>query len=537
MPPCPSPPRCEIAGRACGPRLRSPALQWRVWGWSVVVWLGVGWLSLVGPGPDAARAQATRPNPHFHPEEITPVPQTAAGSGAAARQGEDWPVFLGPRGNGVSGERGLLAAWPKAGPPVVWKHKVGEGYTAPAILGDRLVFFHRVDDEERVECLSAATGETLWQHSDPTSFNDPYGYNGGPRCSPILSGERCYVFGAEGRLSCLNLTTGEPIWQRETGREFKIPRAFFGVGSTPVLEGNLLLVMVGGHPESGVVALDAQTGKTVWESVGPGDFPDAPRRIERDRPPVKLASYSSPLVAEFHGRRHLLCLMRPGLISLDPQTGKKNFATWFRSPIHDSVNAARPVVMGDRIFLSSAYDAGSQVLRVAPDGQTLETVWSDPEAMETHWSTTIEHHGYLYGFSGRHEPGSNLRCIRASDGQLMWRTRDVNEDEEPDPKAGLGVTEPKYYGRGSALLADGRLIVMGERGTLALVDLNPEKFQEISRVKYAELGYPCWTAPVLSRGRLYITGAKQFRGIGGFQDYMYHLICLDLRDPAAQPGP
>lgn len=480
-------------------------------------------------------AQTRGGNPHYFPGEIPEVATSQAGEGAAARTGEDWPVFLGLRGTGVSGERGLLAEWPKGGPPVLWKRAVGEGYTAPSILGDRLVFFHRVEDEERVECLSASSGEVLWTHSDPTSFNDPYGYNGGPRCSPVLAGKRCYVFGAEGRLSCLDLETGRPVWQRETAREFKIPRAFFGVGSTPVLEGNLLLVMVGGHPQSGVVAFDAETGKTAWESVGPGDFPEPTRRIERDRPPVKLASYSSPIVATLHGRRQLLCLMRPGLVSLDPQTGSVNFSTWFRSPIHDSVNAARPVVMGDRIFLSSAYDAGAQVLRVGEDGKSLETVWSDPEAMETHWSTTIEHHGYLYGFSGRHEPGSNLRCIRASDGKLMWRTRDVNEDEEPDAKAGLGMTEPKFYGRGSALLADGRLIVMAERGTLALVELNPEKFREISRVKYPELGYPCWTAPVLSRGRLYVTGSKQFRGIGGFPEYAYHLICLDLKAPEAKP--
>ncbi|MFM8580271.1 MAG: hypothetical protein ACKOFW_02085 [Planctomycetaceae bacterium] len=97
------------------------------------------------------------------------------------------------------------------------------------------------------------------------------------------------------------------------------------------------------------------------------------------------------------------------------------------------------------------------------------------------------------------------------------------------------MTAPKYYGRGSALLADGRLIVMAERGTLALVELNPEKFREISRVKYPELDYPCWTAPVLSRGRLYVTGSKQFRGIGGFREYSYHLICLDLKAPQPEP--
>ncbi|MCY2963861.1 MAG: PQQ-binding-like beta-propeller repeat protein [Planctomycetota bacterium] len=477
----------------------------------------------------AADKATSAKNPHFYPQEIIAVPQTKAGTTKAAeRTGEDWPEFLGPRGNGTSGETGLLASWPEKGPKVLWKLKVGEGYTAPSIRGDRLVFFHRVDDKETIDCLTPETGDKLWSHSYPTRFNDPYGYNGGPRCTPLLTETHCFTFGAEGKLTCVELATGNRVWQRDTNRDFQIPRGFFGVGSTPILDGDRLIVMVGGHPKSGVVAFEAATGKTLWESVGAETFPPAPMRIERDRPPAKLASYSSPMIATIHGRRHLLCFMRPGLVSLVPKPWVVNFSVWFRSPIHDSVNAARPVVSGDQIFLSAAYETGAMLLKVDPTGKKADVVWQDVDAMQTHWSTTIEHHGFLYGFSGRHEPGSNLRCIRATDGKLMWRTRDNNEDEEPDPKAGLGTSIPNYYGRGSAILADGQLIVMGERGTLALVDLNPEEFKEISRVKFRELGYPCWTAPVLSRKRLFVTGSRQFRGLGGFNDYEYHLICLDL---------
>lgn len=514
------------------PRPLFPAHSARLAFWRpVAIFCLIAVCTCVLPAVAVDRPSGPR-NPHFHPSVIPAIPQTEAGTTAETRRkGEDWPEFLGPRGTGVSGETGLLDIWPKKGPPVLWKKKVGEGYAAPSVRGDRLVFFHRVDDEEVVECFVPETGAPLWKFAYPTRFVDPYGYNGGPRCSALLTETRCYTFGAEGKLTCLELETGKKVWQRDTAREFKIPQAFFGVGSTPVLDGDRLLVMVGGHPRSGMVAFDAATGKTVWESIGPEDFPDPPVRIQRDRPPAKLASYSSPFLATIHGKRHLLCFMRPGLVSLDPVTGEKNFSVWFRSQIHDSVNAARPVVAGDEIFLSAAYETGAMHLKVKPDGKSAEVVWQDVDAMQTHWSTTIEHHGYLYGFSGRHEPGSNLRCIRATDGKLMWRTRDVNEEDEPDAKAGLGTSEPRFYGRGSAILADGNLIVMAERGTLALVELNPEEFREISRVKFRELGYPSWTAPVLSRGRLFITGARQFRGPAGFADYEYHLICLDLRKP------
>lgn len=494
-------------------------------------------LATAGWNPVPADEAAAPPaNLAFHADEIPAVPQTEAGEGETGRRtGEDWPEFLGTRGTGVSGETGLLERWPAAGPPVLWKKQTGEGYAAPSIRGNRLVLIHRPQTrqgtsgpKEVVECVAADTGDPQWQFSYETAFSDPYGYNGGPRATPLLTEDRCYTFGAEGMLTCLALDSGRKIWQRDTGAEFRIPQAFFGVGSTPILEGNLLIVMVGGHPESGVVALDAATGKTVWESVGPKTFPRPPYRIQADRPPEKLASYATPVAATIHGRRHILCLMRTGLVSLDPQTGKVNFSHWFRSVLHDSVNAARPVVVGDQVFLSAAYETGAALLKVHEDGLGVDVVWKDRDAMQNHWTTSIHHHGYVYGFSGRHQPGSSFRCIELETGKLQWQTHDDGSEEEADPKDGRGQTAPKYYGRGSAVLAEGKFIVQAETGLLALVELNPAAFHEISRIQFPELGYPCWTAPVLSRGRLYVCGAKEVRPIGRRHAYEYHLLCLDL---------
>ena len=399
------------------------------------------------------------------------------------------------------------------------------------------MLFHRPSqknfpgDEEVVECLTADTGKRLWRHSYPTQYIDPYGYNGGPRCTPLLTADRCYTFGAEGVLTCLNLENGEQIWQRKTAEDFRIPPAFFGVGATPILEGNLLVVMVGGHPKSGVVAFDAQSGKTVWESVGPETWPPPPVRIQRDRPPAKLASYAAPLAATIHGKRHVLCFMRPGLVSLDPKTGETNFSFWFRSELHDSVNAARPVVVDDYIFLSAAYETGAALLKVHPDGKGYDFVWKNVDAMQTHWSTTIADRGYLYGFSGRHEAGSTFRCIEMLTGKVKWRTHNVNAADEADAKEGRGKTPPKFYGRGSATLAEGKFIVQGETGVLALVELNPEKFVEISRVNYPEAGYPSWVAPVLAHKRLYLNVAREVRDAFGRYAHEYHLLCLDLAKP------
>src|SRR5215472_5228981 len=181
---------------------------------------------------------------------------------------EDWPRFLGPQANGVSSETGLLAQWPSNEPPVIWQKQIGAGYGAVSVRGDIVVLHHRLANEEIVEGFEAGTGKSIWDHSYPSHFIDPYGYNNGPRSTPLLTAERSYTFSAEGKLLCLELKTGKLIWQRDTGADWDVPPAFFGVGSSPILEGNKLIVMVGGQTNSGIVAFDPATGKTLWESVG-----------------------------------------------------------------------------------------------------------------------------------------------------------------------------------------------------------------------------------------------------------------------------
>jgi len=435
--------------------------------------------------------------------------------GAGSRvMAEDWPQLLGPRGTGVSGETGLLDKFPASGgPPIVWEQEIGTGYGAPSIRGDLLVFHHRRGDEEIVEALEKTTGKSVWHFNYPSHFQDPYGYNNGPRSTPLLTTNRCYTFGAEGKLVCLDLKTGKPVWQRDTAAIWTIPPAFFGVGSSPILENGRLIVMVGGQPNSGVVAFDPETGKAVWESVGeknwqgqkmvgwPGEAPVRWQTWE------KQASYSTPVAATIHGQRHLLCLTRQGLVSLNPTNGSVNFSFWFRSRVNDSVNAMSPVVSEDVILISAAYyHIGSVLLRVKPDGRNVEEIWRGT-GLEMHWSTPILLDGYLYGFSGRNEPDAHFRCVELKTGKVTW-DRDENWPPHSSP-------QPDVFGRGSCLLADSRLIILGEGGLLGLVKPNPEKVEEIARWQVPKLHYPCWAAPILSDKKLYLRSEDQ-------------LVCLDV---------
>lgn len=450
----------------------------------------------------------------------------------AAGDGEDWPQFLGPRANNTSLETGLLDQWPETGPLILWSKAIGTGYSAPSVRGERLVLHHRIGSQEIIVCFDAATGQPLWQHAYPSGFIDPYGYNNGPRGTPLLTADRCYTFGAEGKLVCLNLLTGELIWQRDTQKDWTVPEAFFGAGSSPMLDGDKLIVMVGGQPNSGVVAFDAATGATLWESVGRANWQGVITTGWRvERPYVwtgeeKLASYSTPVAATLHGQRHILCLMRQGLVSVNPASGEVNFSYWFQSPVNESVNAMTPIVQQDLVLISAAYyRIGAALLRVKPDGKTLEQVWRLPpkaptsplewrntpqQPLELHWNTPVLHDGHLYAFSGRDEPDAQFNCVELQTGKLKWSRN------EGWPKHGAHVTpQPKVYGRGSCLLADGKLIVLGEGGLLGLFRVNPQRPEELSRWQVPELRHPCWAGPVLSRRRLYLRSEDR-------------LVCLNL---------
>lgn len=435
------------------------------------------------------------------------------GLGTPPSHAADWPEFLGLARDNSSSETGLRQTLSTEGVPILWQQKVGTGYSAPSVYEGTLVLHHRLASEEIIDALEPASGKPLWRHSYPTHFIDPFGYNNGPRCSPLLTKDFCYTFGAEGMLLCLHRKTGEVVWKRDTRADFDVPEAFFGVGSSPVLDGTRLIVILGGQPNAAVVAFDALTGKTLWENGGASTWNGVPmtgwpgeRTVTwntADPAFQKQASYCTPVLATIHGQRHVLCCTRQGLLSLDPETGNRRFAFWFRARQDSSVNAMTPIVQDDCILISSAYFRnGSVLLRVRAEGSGVDEVWRGTQ-LEMHWSRPILSEGRLFGFSGRNEPDASFRCVDWADGRLRW------ERYEGWPNAGHsklreGEKPPEFYGRGSLILADKKLIALGEAGRLGLFEPDSHKTVEIGYWQVPGLSYPCWTGPVLANRRLYL---------------------------------
>ena len=419
----------------------------------------------------------------------------------------DWPSFLGPSHNGISSETRLSRTVP---PPLVWEFPKGTGYTSPAIAGERLLFLHRVGNEEIVECLHSETGARHWNFRYPTDFEDRYGYNNGPRSSPVIDGERVYTVGAQGQLHCLELGTGKLAWRRNLAVEYKVPQDFFGISSTPLIEGALLIVNVGAPGGPCVAGLDKATGREVW-------------RAGKEWGP----SYASPVPGVVHGKRRIFVFAggestppTGGLLSIDPAIGRVDFTFPWRSRSYESVNASCPVVFDNKVFISASYRTGGALVEIRPDF-THRVAWTTQE-FGLHFNTPIHRNGFLYGFDGRNEPDASLACVDASTGKIVWRV--TPEWNETITLRGEQRQHPVGTYRGSLLAVDGHFLCLGELGHLLWLDLTPKGYREISRC-WLFAARESWALPVLSRGLLY--GVQNTRDI--ITGAGPRLICYDLR--------
>lgn len=394
---------------------------------------------------------------------------------AEAAAAGDWPQFLGPQRDGVYPGADLADAWPAPGPEILWRRPVGQGFAGPVVADGKLILFHRQGDEEVVEALDAAGGEPLWRSAAPTSYRDDFGFDEGPRATPAVAAGRVFAFGAQGRLRCLELATGRQLWSVDTHARFQADKGFFGAASSPLVEGGLVMVQVGGR-EGGIVAFEAATGEVAW-------------RATEDE-----AGYASPVAAELGGERLALFYNRAGLTGIVPATGEVRFRFPWRARIRSSVNAASPLVIGQRIFLSASYGVGAALVELR-DGRP-EPVWSARDALTNHYATSVHRQGVLYGFHGRQETRPALRAVELAGGEVAW-------------------SKPRF-GAGSLTLAGDRLLILREDGVLVLAEATPKAYRELARAPVLE---PTVRAhPAVAGGVLYARDGKT-------------LAAVDLRRP------
>jgi len=393
----------------------------------------------------------------------------------------DWPQFRGPNRDGAAPGAKLPEVWPKE-LRVRWRAPLGEGFSSPAVAAGKVFVISGEGNEEVARCLEAGSGRELWRRAYAARYRSSWG--GGPRVTPTVDGDRVYTIGGTGEMHCLSTANGAPAWRIAFKEAFHFRVPTYGCASSPLVDGDRLLVHVGGTRGDSVVALDKRTGKVIWKAL--------------DDPP----GYASPILvpaSKVTGPRQLVVFSESGLASVDPGSG----ALFWRYPWTTSYeqNIATPILQGRLLLVTSL--SGTAVLRlgVADGKPVVAELWRRPTPI-THFSCPVADNGFLYLPHGRR---TDLRCIAIADGRECWRA-----DLPGRQRAGM-------------VLADAKLLIYTDRGRLLVADASPDGFRK--RAEYALAGRN-WVPPILANGCLFL------RDEGSLQ-------CVELgpADTQGTPGP
>ncbi len=395
----------------------------------------------------------------------------AAGPAAAL----DWPQFRGVNRDGVSAETDLPRSWPAEGPRVLWKRAIGEGYSGISVTGDRLYTMDSDETAEYVLALEAGSGKEVWRVPAGPKLIDSMG--NGPRTTPTLDGGTVYAMGSHGRLLALKAADGAKIWEVDLPQAFGAKRPNWGYSGSPLIDGDLLILEVGGKDGRGVVAFEKTTGKVRWGALD-GD-----------------AAYSSPVMMTIGGIKQYVVPRRAGsqTVALRPDG-----SVLWTHPGPFSVIASALFIPPDKVYVSGGDDAGAVLMKIKTEGgkATVEELWQI-RTMKNHFNNAVLVGSYLYGFDN-----ATFKCLSVATGEQAWASR------------GLG--------KGSLLTADGDLlIVLSDTGTLLLVEANPNAYTELARFQVME--GKAWTAPALANGRLYVRDHDE-------------IVALELKAPGKVSG-
>lgn len=369
---------------------------------------------------------------------------------------DDWPQWGGPQRDLVWREEGIVKQFSTDGMlPRMWSTPIAAGYSGPAVADGKVFITDRVQEEEleRVHCLDAETGKILWTHSYRTRYT--ISYPAGPRATPTVDGDRVYSLGAEGDLLCLNVADGKVIWSKQFKSDFGTRMPIWGMAGAPLVDGEQLIVLVGGADDALLVSFDKQTGKELWRSL--------------DDPEV---GYAPPLKMTFGGKEQIV-LWHPSAISaVDPATGEHLWSVPFR--IRAGLTAPNPRQQGNRLFVSAFYN-GPMMIEVAENGLSAQTLWKgksdselNPNGIHAIICTPVFTPTHVYGVSSF----GQLVCQEAATGKILWESREAT-GKDRWWNAFIVPHEDRYF-------------IPNEQGDLIIAELSPEGYKEISRAKLIE---------------------------------------------------
>jgi outer membrane protein assembly factor BamB len=412
--------------------------------------------------PEPPSAQSTFPLP-AQQDNVLPVPPLAPPASPSALSAVDavrsvrdrttagYPQYLGENRDGVIHGVTLARDWSAARPKVLWRRRVGAGWSGFAIANGLAITQEQRGGKETVVAYNLTDGAPRWSHGDEAHFESTVAGEG-PRATPTISRGRVFTLGSTGILNALDLQTGRLIWQRDVARDNDSAQPPWGRSSSPLAVDDLIVVSVGGTDDRSLVAYHRESGEPVWHA---GD---------------DFASYSSPQVTTLAGVRQIVIMNEATIFAHEPSTGR---VLWRHDWRREQPSVAQPVLLpGDRLLFSAGYGIGSRLLHVEGDAgaQRATLVWESMR-LKSKFANLVLHDGFVYGLDD-----GVLACVDPANGERKWRSG--------------------RYGHGQLLLVGDLLLVQTEEGELVLVEPRPEALRELAR--YPVFSQKTWNPPALA---------------------------------------
>ena len=376
---------------------------------------------------------------------------------AGSLMADDWPQWGGPERDLIWRETGLVDQLPSGELPQVWSAPIAAGYAGPAVADGRVYVTDRVADEnlERVHCFDVATGEPLWNHRYDAHYSISYPL--GPRATPTVDGDRVYTLGAMGHLFCLDTESGDVYWQKDLPTEFEVKLPTWGMAAAPLVDGDQLIVLVGGTNGALVVSFDKQTGAERWRAL--------------EDPAV---GYCAPVIMEFGGHRQLIVWHPEAVSAVDPTNGQPLWKVPF--DVRYGLCIPTPRQLGRRLFITSFYD-GPLMIDLGSSGTEPKVLWRTDagnteiknNSLHAIMCTPIVTDEAIIGVGSYGE----LRCLDPASGEILWETYDATGKGRWWNAFIVPLGEPASAG-GKALLSN-------EQGELILARLTRSGYQELGR--------------------------------------------------------
>jgi outer membrane protein assembly factor BamB len=369
---------------------------------------------------------------------------------------QEWPDWRGIHRDGVWNEPGVVKKFPGDTIPLKWSVPCGPGYTGPTVAGGLVYLMDRMEKpegQERVICVDAKTGKSVWSHAYPCRYEN-VGYPAGPRASVVIRDGKAWSLGTMGHIFCFNALTGDILWQRDLNRDYQIKMPIWGIAATPLLVGQKIILQIGGSNSASILALDKDSGKELWRTLD-----DA-------------ISYSAPILIQQAGKPVVVVWTAENLAGIDPETGSVYWKIPF--PVKMGMGISTPVLYHDFLFVSCFY-SGSLLVKLNKNTVSAEKGWSrvgeserKTDALHCVINTPVLKDGYIYGVDSYGE----LRCLRLETGDRIW------ED--------LSAVTKNRWANIHFLEHGDQTWMFNEHGEMLITELSPRGLKIISRAKLIE---------------------------------------------------